>query len=49
VNIVFLLTAEGKLNYYGLKKWIEEQSETNESKSKRLKNNNIFIINKNFN
>ena len=32
VNILFVLTAEGKFNYYGLKKWIEEQSETNESK-----------------
>lgn len=32
VNILFVLTAEGKMNYYGLKKWIEEQSETNESK-----------------
>jgi hypothetical protein len=30
LNIVFLLTAQGKFNYHGLKKWIEEQSETNE-------------------
>ena len=39
VNILFLLTAEGKLNYHGLKKWIEEQSETNESKQRKL---NLF-------
>ncbi len=25
-----MLSAYGKLNYHGLKKWIEEQSETNE-------------------
>ena len=31
LNILFLLTAEGKFNYHGLKKWIEEQSETRES------------------
>lgn len=30
VNLLFVLTAEGKYNYHGLKKWIEEQSETNE-------------------
>lgn len=30
LNIVFLLTTQGKFNYHGLKKWIEEQSETNE-------------------
>ena len=30
LNIVFLLTAQGKFNSHGLKKWIEEQSETNE-------------------
>lgn len=29
-NILFLLTAEGKFNYYGLKKWLEEQSEAGE-------------------
>ena len=32
VNMLFLLTAEGQLNYHGLKKWIEEQSETSEGK-----------------
>ncbi|CAF0765035.1 unnamed protein product [Brachionus calyciflorus] len=30
INILFLLTAEGKFNYYGLKKWLEEQSDSNE-------------------
>jgi len=30
LNFVFLLTAHGKLNYHGLKKWIEDQSENNE-------------------
>jgi hypothetical protein len=32
-NILFLLTADGKFNYHGIKKWIEEQSETNDSKN----------------
>jgi hypothetical protein len=26
VKLVFLLTAYGKQNYYGVKKWIEDQS-----------------------
>lgn len=34
INLVFVLTAEGKYNYHGLKKWIEEQSETNEMAGK---------------
>lgn len=34
VNLVFVLTAEGKMNYHGLKKWIEEQSETNNMATK---------------
>ncbi len=38
INLVFLLSAEGKFNYHGLKKWIEEQSEANES----IKLNNKF-------
>lgn len=27
-NLIFLLTTEGKFNYHGIKKWIEEHSET---------------------
>jgi len=34
INLIFVLTAEGKFNYHGLKKWIEEQSETNEMAGK---------------
>ncbi|RNA32274.1 nicalin-1-like isoform X3 [Brachionus plicatilis] len=34
LNILFLLTAEGKFNYYGLKKWLEEQSEAGEAVGK---------------
>ena len=33
INLLFVLTAEGAFNYHGLKKWIEEQSEVNESKN----------------
>jgi Ca2+-binding EF-hand superfamily protein len=36
LNIIFLLTTEGKFNYHGLKKWIEEQSDSRES--------NLFIF-----
>ena len=32
MNVLFLLTAEGKFNYYGLKKWLEEQSDSAECK-----------------
>lgn len=44
VNILFVLTAEGKFNYYGLKKWIEEQSETNEMAGKIDLDDILFAI-----
>lgn len=44
VNILFLLTAEGKFNYHGLKKWIEEQSETHEMAGKIDLDDVLFAI-----
>ena len=32
MKLVFLLTAYGKQNYYGVKKWIEDQSMSNDGK-----------------
>jgi hypothetical protein len=44
VNILFLLTAEGKFNYHGIKRWIEEQSETNEIGGKVDLDDVLFAI-----
>lgn len=44
VNILFLLTAEGKFNYHGIKKWIEEHSETNEFAGKVDLDDVLFAI-----
>lgn len=44
VNILFLLTTEGKFNYHGLKKWIEEQSEANEMVGKIDLDDVLFAI-----
>ncbi len=44
LNFVFLLTAHGKFNYHGLKKWIEEQSETNEILGKIDLDDVVFAI-----